>query len=82
MQNTSQAPFFKPHVEYSKDVLQKKKCRGVGGIKKRKKGELTLINIRSSKNESESEANFMRQLIIRLGNYTGEFTNDFFKGPE
>lgn len=53
-----------------------------GVLKKRKRGELTLINIRSSKNESESEANFMRQLIIRLGNYTGEFTNDFFKGPE
>lgn len=46
-----------------------------GGVR-----ELTLINIRSSKNESETEANFMEQLIIGLHNYTGEFTNDFFKG--
>ena len=60
--------------------IQKKRCafetgcvcvwRGVGGF--------TLINIRSSKNESETQANFKGQLIIGLSNYTGEFTNDFF----
>jgi hypothetical protein len=52
--------------------------------KKKKKGdrkeELTLINILCRKNESKTWANFKGQLIMGLSNYTGEFTNDFFKG--
>lgn len=48
------------------------------GWEKKKKGELTLINIRCGKNESLACTNFNRQLIMSLSNYTREFTNDFF----
>lgn len=47
---------------------------------KKKRGELTLINIRCGENESLARTNFNRQLIMSLSNYTGEFTNDFFQG--
>lgn len=72
---TSFCQFFKTSMNIQKMFSRK-------GEKKR--GELTLINICCSKNESWTSANFNRQLIMKLGNYSREFYTwfFFFKGPE
>lgn len=58
-------------------MLKKRESAIESGYERRGWRELTLINIPRSKNESETKANFMGQLIMALSNYTREFTNDF-----